>query len=212
MLIKNFCQPNTFLNLQQFLPYAQECLLAATCNSAPVTTKGRAALKSCAMVRGSYSAPTGQFGRIDHGYYISYRASLLMDSSLFISPVMGSSSLQGVDFPPGLVITYDTITGGARKVTDVQPAPDPRHRPHTVRSSQMVRPDGRALYARHPCRLRGKRCDPHQIVSTVGAAAWLPHSKPRITDNPIWQRYPRRNVRPLRLKQEHCVICFRAWV
>lgn len=67
MLIKNFCQPNTFLNLRQFLRHAQECSLAATCNSVTITTKGRAALKSCAVVRRSSSAPTGQSGRIDRG-------------------------------------------------------------------------------------------------------------------------------------------------
>lgn len=67
MLIKNFCQPNTFLNLRQFLRHAQECSLAAICNSTPITTKGGAALKSCAMVRRSPGAPTGQSGRIDRG-------------------------------------------------------------------------------------------------------------------------------------------------
>ena len=34
-----------------------------------------------------------------------------------------------------------------------------------------------------PRNVQGIRCNPHRFVSTAGAAAWLPHSKPRATSN-----------------------------
>ncbi|WP_448336761.1 hypothetical protein [Chloroflexus aurantiacus] len=37
----------------------------------------------------------------------------------------------------------------------------------------------------------GERCATRRIVSTAGAAAWLPHAKRRATDNAGRQRYPR---------------------
>gem|GEM_PF-3855744 len=63
-------------------------------------------------------------------------------------------------------------------------------------------PPARAPSVPNECALRagrsrgpqGIRYDLYRIMSTAGAAVWLPHSTPRTTGNPVWKRHPPRNV------------------